>query len=125
VILHYQYLISDGKEANDNDSYFKRPPAVNSSPVQMHCRLALEVPLLNNSSTIMILLQIDTYVIKGKMLRNQSMLYPGKKTSIQGNPDVRSITAKIDCLLLRQLSSLGHGRFGCHKDVAQSMAVSY
>ena len=88
---------------------------MNSSPVQMHCRLALEVPLLNNSST-MILLQIDTYVIKGKILRNQSTLYPGK-TSIQGNPDVRSITAKIDCLLLRPLSSLGNGRFGCVRSI--------
>ena len=105
---------SDGKEANDNDNYFKRPPAVNSSPVQMHCRLALEVTLLNSST--MILLQIDTYVINGKILRNQSTLYPGK-TSIQGNPDVRSITAKIDCLLLRPLSSLGNGRFGCVRSI--------
>lgn len=101
-------------------NYFKRPPAVDSSPVQMHCRLAMEVPLLppdstsaSKSSTTMILLQIDTYIIQGKVLRTQSILnYPQCKSSIQGNPDVRSITAKIDCLLLRPLGSLGNGRFG-------------
>ena len=100
-------------ETNNDEYYFKRPPAVDSSPVQMHCRLAMEVPLLSDddSSSTMILLQIDTYVIKGNILRSQSTLYPGK-SSIQGNPDVRSITAKIDCLLLRPLASLGNGRFG-------------
>ncbi|KAL7543846.1 hypothetical protein ACHAWF_007461 [Thalassiosira exigua] len=103
-----------------------RPPAVESSPVQMHCRLALEVPLLSKTRTqmqtdsnggeedtvsSMLLLQVDTYVIKGCTLRKQTTLYPGR-TTLQGNPDVRSITAKIDCLLLRPLASLGNGRFG-------------
>ncbi len=98
--------------ADKNDKYyFKRPPAVDSSPVQMHCRLAMEVSLSDASSSTMILLQIDTYMIKGNILRTQSTLYPGK-SSIQGNPDVRSITAKIDCLLLRPLASMGNGRFG-------------
>ncbi|KAL7526252.1 hypothetical protein ACHAXR_001394, partial [Thalassiosira sp. AJA248-18] len=98
----------------------------------MHCRLVLDVPLLpqtqtenkiakapndnnhekkKNTTPSIILLQIDTYVIKGCALRNQSSLYPGQ-TTIQGNPDVRSITAKIDCLLLRPLASLGNGQFG-------------
>ena len=93
-------------------TYFKRPPAIASSPVQMHCRLAMEVPLLSSSDSTMILLQIDTYIIHGNVLRTQSTLYPTTKSSIQGNPDVRQITAKIDCLLLRPLASLGLGRFG-------------
>lgn len=95
-----------------NSNYFKRPPAIASSPVQMHCRLAMEVPLLSSSDSTMILLQIDTYIIHGNVLRTQSTLYPTTKSSIQGNPDVRRITAKIDCLLLRPLASLGNGRFG-------------
>ncbi|KAL7433177.1 hypothetical protein ACHAXM_003522 [Skeletonema potamos] len=103
---------SSSSTAEKNDEYyFKRPPAVDSSPVQMHCRLAMEVSLSDDSSSTMILLQIDTYIIKGNILRTQSTLHPGK-SSIQGNPDVRSITAKIDCLLLRPLASMGNGRFG-------------
>ena len=35
-----------------------------------------------------------------------------QQTTLHGNPDVRRITAKIDCLLLRPLASLGNGRFG-------------
>ena len=46
------------------------------------------------------------------LLRTQSTLYPTTKSSIHGNPDVRRITAKIDCLLLRPLASLGNGRLG-------------
>ncbi len=102
---------------------WKRPPAVEYSPVHMHCRLILDVPLQTNEAgdggddssqadvPSMLLLQIDTYVIKGEVLRTQSCLYP-RQTTIHGNPDVRTITAKIDCLLLRPLASLGNGKFG-------------
>ena len=98
-------------------NYWRRPPAVESSPVHMHCRLILDVPLQTDgdSSPVdapsMLLLQVDTYVIDGKILVTQSCHYPGQPT-IHGNPDVRSITARIDCLLLRPLASLGDGKFG-------------
>jgi len=112
-ILDALPIIEDPSASNTKIyNYFKRPPAIASSPVQMHCRLAMEVPLLSSSDSSMILLQIDTYIINGNVLRTQSTLYPTTKSSIQGNPDVRRITAKIDCLLLRPLASLGNGRFG-------------
>ena len=105
--------IDPASSSNITENYFKRPPAIASSPVQMHCRLAMEVPLSSSSDSTMILLQIDTYIIHGNVLRTQSTLYPTTKSSIQGNPDVRTITAKIDCLLLRPLASFGsNGRFG-------------
>lgn len=98
---------------------WRRPPAVESSPVHMHCRLILDEPLHTDDgdstqqtgAPSMLLLQIDTYVIKGEILRAQSCLYPGQTTT-HGNPDVRTITAKIDCLLLRPLASLGNGKCG-------------
>ncbi|KAL7461353.1 hypothetical protein ACHAXS_001772 [Conticribra weissflogii] len=110
---------SHNEDTNDN----LRPPSVRSSPVQMHCRLVMEVPLepIPHSTTdfaatesqepSMMLLQIDSYVINGSILRKQSTLHEGAK-SIQGNPDVRAITAKIDFLLLRPLASVGGGKFG-------------
>ena len=108
----------DTECSNNTENYFKRPPAIASSPVQMHCRLAMEVPLSTSSDSTMILLQIDTYIIHGNVLRTQSTLYPTTKSSIQGNPDVRTITAKIDCLLLRPLASFGNnGRFGRVKTI--------
>jgi flavin reductase (DIM6/NTAB) family NADH-FMN oxidoreductase RutF len=101
----------------EGSHYWKRPPAVEYSPVHMHCRLILDVPLETNEArdegedSSMLLLQIDTYVIKGEVLHTQSCLYSGQPT-IHGNPDVRNITAKIDCLLVRPLASLGNGKFG-------------
>ena len=104
-------------------NYFKRPPAVDTSPVHMHCRLVLDVPLLEQTNDddddddddaripSMLLLQIDTYIIKGCILRNQTTLSP-QTTTIHGNPDVRRISAKIDCLLLKPLASLGNKNFG-------------
>ena len=97
----------------------RRPPAVDSSPVQMHCRLILDAPLqeaapdTNNQQNIssMLLLQVDTYVIKGSIMRKQTTISQ-QQTTLHGNPDVRRITAKIDCLLLRPLASLGNGSFG-------------
>ena len=85
----------------------RRPPAVDSSPVQMHCRLILDVPLQeaaqtdtnNNQQNIpsMLLLQVDTYVIKGSIMRKLTTISQ-QQTTLHGNPDVRRITAKIDCL---------------------------
>jgi flavin reductase (DIM6/NTAB) family NADH-FMN oxidoreductase RutF len=98
---------------NNEEKRCKRPPAVDSSPVQMHCRLITEVslPFITGDTKTMILLQVDTYVIHRSVLRSQTTLYPNP-ISIQGNPDVRKITAKIDCLLLSPLASLGCGKFG-------------
>ncbi|KAL7516420.1 hypothetical protein ACHAWX_001440 [Stephanocyclus meneghinianus] len=106
----------DCRQLSHCNGALKRPPAVESSPVQMHCRLIAEVDLLMSQPThrlqsTMILLQVDTYVIHPSILREQTTLYPNS-ISIQGNPDVRKITAKIDCLLLSPLASLGNGKFG-------------
>ena len=104
----------------------RRPPAVDDSPVHMHCRLVSDVPLLTGEDgdedvraddshppPSMLLLQVDTYVIGGDVIwtRQQSSLAPGR-TSIHGNPDLRDVAGKIDCLLLKPLASLGGGRFG-------------
>ena len=68
----------------------RRPPAVDSSPVQMHCRLILDVPLqeaaqtdTNNQQNIpsMLLLQVDTYVIKGSIIWYATMQHtPANKS---------------------------------------------
>jgi flavin reductase (DIM6/NTAB) family NADH-FMN oxidoreductase RutF len=117
IVLSCLPCPNNGNSETGGSNYWKRPPAVEHSPVHMHCRLILDVPLETNKvgngdeDSSMLLLQIDTYVIKGEVLRTQSRLYPGQPT-IHGNPDVRNITAKIDCLLLRPLASLGNGKFG-------------
>ncbi|KAL7508223.1 hypothetical protein ACHAXN_006468 [Cyclotella atomus] len=104
-------FLSNNLQSKDNNKSTKqkRPPAVDSSPVQMHCRLITEVPLYGTKT--MILLQVDAYVMHQSVLRKQTTLHPNP-ISIQGNPDVRKITAKIDCLLLAPLASLGNGKFG-------------
>ena len=63
---------------------------MDSSPVQMHCRLILDVPLqeaaqtdTNNQQNIpsMLLLQVDTYVIKGSIIWYATMQHtPANKS---------------------------------------------
>jgi len=86
-----------------------RPPSVKSSPIKMHCRLALEESLPAGQS--MILLQIETFEILGSVLVKQNIKKKAAVT-IQGNPDVRTIAAKIKAELVRPVASLGGGRFG-------------
>eukprot|EP01082_Thalassiosira_pseudonana_P005243 g4859.t1 g4859 contig18:78056-79201(-) len=123
-LLDDLYIPTNTNKCNhrNNCNYFRRPPAVKSSPVHMHCRLIADVPLLDNNTNsngnhtdnnpAMLLLQIDTYTIHGSILHKQTTLHPNERPYLQGNPDVRRITAKIDCLLLKPVASLGNGRFG-------------
>jgi hypothetical protein len=120
----------DGEKAD----YHRRPPAVESSPVHMHCQLVMDVPLMppSSSSTTtttgiknldptnaddlespsMILLQADTYVIRGDVIWKRWDDAPTvRKTSTHGNHDVRDVDGRIDCLLLCPLASLGNARF--------------
>ena len=66
----------------------RRPPAVDSSLVQMHCRLILDVPLqeaaqtdTNNQQSIpsMLLLQVDTYICYQRINNMVCNIHPQTK----------------------------------------------
>ena len=66
----------------------RRPPAVDSFPVQMHCRLILDVPLqeavqtdTNNQQNIpsMLLLQVDTYLCYQRINNMVCNIHPQTK----------------------------------------------
>ena len=67
----------------------------------------------DRESPSMILLQADTYVIRGDVIWKKWDDAPTvRKTSTHGNHDLRDVDGRIDCLLLRPLASLGNARFG-------------
>lgn len=77
-----------------------RPPAVQTSPVHMHCRLVDTVELVKSQE--LILLEVETYLIRGSILSQPSgpMLKSGRK-----------VLAKVDAELMQPVASMGDGGF--------------
>ena len=77
-----------------------RPPAVQGSPIHMHCRLIDVVDLGSNQQ--MVLLEVETFVIRKEVL---------SAPTEQMKSGDRSVLAKIDAMLMRPVASIGGGRF--------------
>jgi flavin reductase (DIM6/NTAB) family NADH-FMN oxidoreductase RutF len=109
-----------------------RPPGVDTSPVQLHCRLSGRVSLdpsddqsndtndfdIDNKKESMLLVEFEHFVIRKKVLLTQEDAVNPVTSVFRDNVDVRRILAKIEARLIQPAVSLGHTsdgrpRFGC------------
>jgi len=116
----------------------KRPPGIKSSPIQMHCKLVLDMELTfprhittdkkskqiydgttdprNHPKQSIIMLEIEHFFIRGDILRRQPSVPRQTVIYTHDNPDVRKISAKIEADLVQPVCSLGNGKYGKLED---------
>lgn len=109
----------------------KRPPGIQSSPIQMHCKLVMDMELTLSNNTIsdkigthptnhpkqyIIMLEIEHFFIRGDILRQQPSVPRQSVIYTHDNPDVRKISAKIEADLVQPVCSLGNGNYGKLED---------
>ena len=87
----------DNLRLSPDSSKGDRPPAVESSPIKMYCRLSEIVDLGNDQH--LVLLEVESFVI------SKTVLSQPDETS------TRKTLAKIDAELMQPVASMGNGQF--------------
>lgn len=136
-LISYDDNASTTRTTNNNNTVMKRrrrPPGIKSSPIQMHCKLVMDIELnipntnshdstnnYNNNKLqegpkkeqqSILMLEIEHFFIRGDVLRKQPSVPRQTVIYTHDNPDVRKISAKIEADLVQPVCSLGPHKFG-------------